>query len=131
MTTTGSIATGTFEVSFEARPSEVGDLAVLSRQVVSKVFSGDLDARSSAEMLSWTDPSQQSGAYVALEVISGTLWGRRGRFVVAHLGTADEGAQRLELVIVPGSGTDELAGLAGTMGIEIVDGVHHYRLTAA
>jgi hypothetical protein len=36
------------------------------------------------------------------------------------------GAAQLSLTVVPDSGSGELAGLAGTMTIEIQDGAHFY-----
>ena len=38
----------------------------------------------------------------------------------------DRGTQQLVITVVPGSGSGELAGLSGTMGIRIADGKHHY-----
>ena len=38
------------------------------------------------------------------------------------------GAQDLAVTVIPDSGTDELAGLTGTMTIEIKDGKHFYGL---
>ena len=51
-----------------------------------------------------------------------------GSFVVMHTGVMNRGAQSLTISIVPDSGTGELAGIAGSMGIQVVDGVHHYTL---
>jgi hypothetical protein len=65
---------------------------------------------------------------VALERITGTLEGRSGSFVVAHLGVMHAGEHSLVLRIAPGSATGELQGLSGTMTIDIVEGVHHYTL---
>ena len=38
------------------------------------------------------------------------------------------GAGALNIVVVPDSGTGELAGLSGTLGIDITDGKHYYTL---
>ncbi len=37
-------------------------------------------------------------------------------------------AQELTITVVPGSGTGELAGMTGSMWIEIEDGSHSYDL---
>jgi hypothetical protein len=58
-------------------------------------------------------------AYTAMERITGTLAGRAGSFVLIHGATADTGATG---VVVPGSGTGELAGLTGTMEIRHEEG---------
>lgn len=39
---------------------------------------------------------------------------------------ANRGAPQLSVSVVPDSGTDELAGLSGTLGIKITDGRHSY-----
>jgi hypothetical protein len=36
------------------------------------------------------------------------------------------GAPRLSVSVVPDSGTDELAGLTGTMTIDVANGAHSY-----
>jgi hypothetical protein len=69
-----------------------------------------------------------SGVYVAIERVTGTLNGRSGTFVLAHRGTMTRGAQDLVITIVPDSGTDGLAGIAGSMTITITDGKHFYDL---
>jgi hypothetical protein len=38
------------------------------------------------------------------------------------------GDQQLTYVITPGSGTGELAGIAGRLDLEILDGEHRYDL---
>jgi hypothetical protein len=58
--------------------------------------------------------------------VTGTLHGRSGSFVFQHSGTMQRGAAQLSLTVVPDSGSGELAGLAGTMTIEIQDGAHFY-----
>jgi hypothetical protein len=39
----------------------------------------------------------------------------------------NRGQAQLTVSVVPDSGTGDLAGLAGTMAIDIVDGKHFYR----
>ena len=46
-----------------------------------------------------------------------------------HSGTMTRHGQQLAVTVVPGSGTGGLAGLAGTMAIEIVDKKHLYDFT--
>ena len=68
-----------------------------------------------------------SAGYVAMERVSATLHGRRGTFALQHSGTMTRGAPQLEIIVVPDSGTGELAGLAGKMAIAIApDGKHSY-----
>jgi hypothetical protein len=63
---------------------------------------------------------------VAVERVAGSLEGREGTFLAVHKGIMDRGAASLDLAVVPDSGTDGLAGLAGTIAIDIVDGRHYY-----
>jgi hypothetical protein len=65
-----------------------------------------------------------SGAYVALERITGTLNGRTGAFVLLHNGTMKGGAYEMRISVVPDSGTGELLGLSGTLKI-VIDGRKH------
>lgn len=95
---------------------------------LAKTFHGELAATSAGAMLAAHTPSTGAAAYVALERVAGTLGGRTGGFVLAHLGTMTPAAQRLDVLIVPGSGTDGLAGIAGTLAIRIEGAAHHYVL---
>jgi hypothetical protein len=69
---------------------------------------------------------KNSAGYVAIERVSGTLHDRRGTFVLQHTGIMNRGAPSLSVSVVPDSGTDQLAGIAGTMTINIADGKHSY-----
>ena len=95
---------------------------------IDKQFHGDLEATSRGEMLAVMTTVQGSAGYVAMEVVSGTLAGRRGTFALQHSGSMDRGTPSLSVQVVPDSGTDELAGLAGAMRIIIADGKHSYEM---
>lgn len=77
-------------------------------------------------MLTAATPIETSRAYVAMERFDGTLDGRRGTFILQHLGTMTRAGQSLTITVVPDSGTGELAGLEGTLLVEITDGEHFY-----
>ena len=98
----------------------------LGRLSIHKTFSGDLQGFSKGEMLSGGTEVKESAAYVAIERVHGRLGGRKGSFILYHVGTMDRGAQHLAISVVPDSGTDELKGFSGTMMIKIVDGKHFY-----
>ena len=120
-------ARGTFDVTITPQPSDAyADGAALGRMTLDKTFRGDLDATGRGQMLTALTPVKNSAGYVAIERVTGTLGGRRGTFVFQHSGTMERGAQRLTLTVVPDSGTEELAGLAGAMTIQIANGVHAY-----
>jgi hypothetical protein len=68
-----------------------------------------------------------SAGYVAIELVSGKLKGRSGTFVLLHQGTMKRGGDfKLSIVVVPDSGTGQLAGLTGSLAIVIKDGKHFY-----
>src|SRR5512143_3779641 len=119
--------TGTFEIVFHPEPPyDDADGVPLARARIDKRFTGPLDATSVAHMTGARTPVDGSAGYIAIERVVGTLDGRRGSFVLVHQGLMDRGAQRLIVTVVPDSGTGELAGLRGTMDIQIVEGQHHY-----
>jgi Protein of unknown function (DUF3224) len=120
-------ATGTFEVKLSPLTlnNNTAD-ASLGRLDIDKQFLGDLVATSRGEMLSAGTAVKGSAGYVAIERVSGTLQNRAGSFVLHHMGTMNRGEPKLEIVVVPDSGTDGLTGLSGTMTIKIEGGVHTY-----
>ena len=127
------LATGTFDVTLSPLDHTMGtaeDRGV-GRFGISKTFHGDLDAASRGEMLSSRNATKGAAGYVALENVTGTLLGKTGSFVLQHYGRMEPGSQSLLLEVVPGSGTEELASLTGSMEINIEDGVHHYRFEFA
>jgi Protein of unknown function (DUF3224) len=119
--------TGAFDVKVIPQPAEDAGGAGIGRMLLDKQFHGDLEATSKGQMLaSGTGAAGSSGAYVALEVVTGTLGGRKGTFVLQHSATMDRGVPALSVTVVPGSGTGELVGLTGKMEIVIADGKHSY-----
>jgi len=100
--------------------------ATLGRMSIDKQFHDDLEASSKGEMLSAMSGTPGSAGYVAIEKVSGTLHGRSGSFVLQHSATMTRGTPALNIIVVPDSGTGELAGLSGTMTIIIADGKHSY-----
>jgi len=118
-------ATGTFDVTLTPQTT-VHSATNLGRMSIEKHFHGDLEGTSRGEMLTAMTDVPGSAGYVAIEQVSGTLHGRRGTFVLQHSGVVAHGTQQLRITVVPDSGTDDLAGLAGTMTITITDGKHAY-----
>lgn len=119
---------GTFsvELKFES-PHDVVEAVALARADGDKKFvSGPLSGSSRVEMLSCRDGESGAAAYVALERFNGILEGKSGGFVLMHSGVMTKEAQTLAVSVVPGSGTGELKGIAGSMTIEIEEGSHRY-----
>jgi hypothetical protein len=127
------LAVGPFDVHMNPEPhyeaAEGGN--VLGRMSFAKQFHGELDATGVVQMLSAGTAVKGSAGYVAIERVVGRLGGRAGTFILQHSGTMNRGQAALSVTVVPDSGTGELAGLAGTMTIDIVDGAHFYRFDYA
>ncbi|WP_092130699.1 DUF3224 domain-containing protein [Polaromonas sp. YR568] len=122
-------AAGTFEVNLVPQTLANADAGpLMGRLSINKTFSGDLQATSKGEMLSAGTVVKGSAGYVAMECVTGTLHGKSGSFVLQHSGTMNRGEPQLTVHVVPDSGTGELAGLSGTLGIRIADGKHFYTM---
>jgi hypothetical protein len=118
---------GTFDVTITPQPPEdKTDGLTLGRNLISKQFHGDLVAESQGQMLTGMAAVKGSGAYVAIERVTGSLNGHHGSFILHHLGIMERGAPTLTITVVPDSGTSELTGLTGAMTILIADGKHSY-----
>lgn len=98
----------------------------LGRFSINKEIHGDLEATTVGEMFSGGDPKQGVAGYVAIEVVTGTLAGKHGAFALQHFATMDQAGPRMQVIVVPGSGTGEFAGIAGTFTIKIESGQHLY-----
>ncbi|HYD80427.1 MAG TPA: DUF3224 domain-containing protein [Paucimonas sp.] len=116
---------GAFDVKLTPQAADPAGSSV-GRMAIEKRFHGDLDGAGKGQMLAFRTPIQGSAGYVAIEQVTGFLKGRKGSFVLQHSGIMERGAPQLAVTVVPDSGTDELAGIAGKMTINIVDGKHFY-----
>jgi hypothetical protein len=124
-----SKAAGTFDVKINPLTAYNTSVdAKLARMSIDKQFHGDLEATSQGEMLSAGTDTKGSAGYVAMERVTGALNGRSGGFTLQHNATMTRGSPYLNIVVVPDSGTGELAGLTGTMHIIIEKGQHSYEL---
>ena len=118
-------ATGPFEVKLTPQPPEAEN-TTLGRTMIDKQYHGDLEAASQGQMLSALTSTKGSAGYVAMEIVDGTLGGRKGTFVLQHSGTMARGQSQLSVTVVPDSGTGELRGLRGSMKIRIEPGGKHF-----
>ena len=118
-------AKGTFEVKTEP----IADSGAFPRLALQKQFHGDLEGTSAGEMMSVMGAVEGSGAYVALERVTGTLAGRKGSFALVHSGTMRRGGEFSMIIrVVPDSGTEELTGIGGTLQILFEGKQHLYEL---
>jgi len=118
---------GEFEVkTLPQQPEGQAEFAAVARLLLDKRFHGALEGVSRGQMLA-VGGDAGWGVYVAIEKVEGSLDGRSGSFVLYHNGTMSPAdGQQLEVRVAPLSGTGELAGIAGRMAIDIVDGKHFY-----
>ena len=114
-------ARGTFEVKLTPQAMHSPDLG---RMTIDKEIHGDLEAVTAGEMLSAMTAVKGSAGYVAMELVKGTLHGRKGSFVLQHSATMNRGVPDLAVVVVPDSGTEGLTGLTGRFNI-IIEGSRH------
>ncbi|HVP54070.1 MAG TPA: DUF3224 domain-containing protein [Candidatus Eisenbacteria bacterium] len=119
-------AKGSFDVKITPAAEDKLEGSTLGRYSLDKQYHGDLEATAKGEMLTAGSDVKGSGAYVAMERVEGTLTGRKGSFVLVHMGTMGHGAMQLSVTVVPDSGTGQLTGISGTLNIIIADGKHSY-----
>ena len=118
----------TFEIQLTPEPD--GDLGgAVGRFGFTKTWSGGVEGSSRGVMLTGGDPAAGAAGYVAMEVVEGAVDGRRGTFQLQQLGVAADGGQRLDYLLVPGSGTGDLAGITGSVELTVEEGRHCVELT--
>ena len=118
-------ATGTFDVKFAPQDDKSGEPSI-GRMTIEKQWSGDINGTSKGEMLTGGDLKSGSAGYVAMEKVAGTVKGRKGSFIFQHSASMNAGQGDLNITVVPGSGTEELKGINGTLTIKIEGGKHLY-----
>jgi hypothetical protein len=91
-----------------------------------KVYDGDVSGRSATLFTAAYDQATGQGTYVAMEAFEGSVDGRTGTFAYVHSATTS-GSDRIHeyFLVVPGSGTGELAGIRGDGSLAIDAGGTH------
>ena len=122
------LACGSFEVKITPLSQDDGSAgtAVPGRMSIDKQFRGDLEGTGKGQMLTAGTDVKGSAGYVAIELVSGILHGRTGTFILQHSATMNRGTPQLSITVVPDSGTGELAGISGSLNIDIAAGKHSY-----
>jgi hypothetical protein len=118
------LATGRFEV--ELTPQEDGD-APAGRMLLRKGYKGHMSGSAVGQMISKRIDNGPA-VYYAIEEFSGTLGGRAGAFTLLHQGRMSSKGQSLEVTVLEGSGSGELAAISGSMAISQDESGHRYRL---
>lgn len=109
-----SFANATFTIeSWDEQPiHEVEGLSKLARVTARLSYKGDIEGLGVVEYL-MTYHDDQSATFIGLERIQGGLAGYTGSFVLQHSGIYKDGSAKSSFTVVPGSGSDKLAGLSG------------------
>ena len=81
-------ARGAFDVKLTPQSTD----PVLGRMTADKQYHGDLDGTAKGEMLTGMTAVKDSAVYVAVERVTATLNGRRGSFLLSHIGTMNSAA---------------------------------------
>ncbi|WP_037679634.1 DUF3224 domain-containing protein [Streptomyces griseus] len=87
----------------------------LAHASVRNSFSGGVEAADTTCEYSIVYVTEKTGTFAGMQVLTGTVDGRKGTFAVEERGRfVDDGSVHCAFEVVPGSGTDELTGLTGT-----------------
>ena len=116
------------EKTWDGQPANTIQGEKLTHARVSYTYSGDLSGQSRFEYL-MTYRSDNSGVFVGLEHIEGSLLGRAGSLVLEHSGVFDATSVRGKAVVVLGSGSGELQGLSGYGRIELTGHLAQYPIS--
>ncbi|HEY7772803.1 MAG TPA: DUF3224 domain-containing protein, partial [Marinagarivorans sp.] len=113
-------AEGAFEVKLEPAKD---DAAPAGRMIINKTYTGSLVGAGTGQMLSKRTESGVA-VYSAIEEFVGSVEGKSGGFTLSHYGFMSKETQELKIEIVPGSGSGELASIAGSLQIIQNEGKH-------
>ncbi len=112
-------ASGSFQVASwqEDTYEELDDSRRLTRATVELTFSGGVEGEAAVQWL-MCYRSDGTAHFVGLARVQGRVDGRPGTFVLENTGEFDGMVARGAWSVVPGSGTGDVAGLAGSGGFE-------------
>ncbi len=99
---------------------QVSPRTKLTRTSAEFQYSGEVQGEGAVEYLMFYssydehDPHKATAEYVGLIRFKGTVSGRAGSFLLEDRGAFEAATAKSALRILPGSGTDQLAGISGT-----------------
>ncbi len=86
----------------------------LARATVTNAFTGALTAPATTCAYTVAYTGESTGTFTGMELVTGTVDGREGGFVLEEHGTFDATGTHCRFTVLPGSGTGGLTGLAGS-----------------
>jgi hypothetical protein len=115
-------ATGDFEVDLSPQADEG---APAGRMILNKKYRGEMTGSGIGQMIS-KRTENGTAAYYAIEEFSGSIDGKSGAFTLVHQGSMNQDTQSLEITVLEGSGSGELATITGSMLITQDENGHRY-----
>jgi hypothetical protein len=115
-------ATGDFEVDLSPQADEG---APAGRMILHKKYRGEMTGSGIGQMIS-KRTENGTAAYYAIEEFSGSIDGKSGAFTLVHQGSMNQDTQSLEITVLEGSGSGELATITGSMLITQDENGHRY-----
>lgn len=113
-TTTSTTNSFTFKDWEEHPVGPEGVFPRLARATVTNAFTGALTAPATSCAYTVAYTGDSTGTFTGMELVTGTVDGREGAFVLEERGTFDATGTHCRFTVVPGSGTGGLTGLGGS-----------------
>jgi hypothetical protein len=111
--------------SWDEKPFSEGEgLPKLTRATVSKTLTGDIEGEGHIEYLMLYRPGG-TAVVVGLERVVGRIGAKSGSFVLKRTGVFEDGLAKESYSVVAGSGTGDLAGIAGEGATAVGHGMEH------
>ena len=111
--------------SWDEKPySEGQDQPRLTRAIVIKTYTGDIEGEGQVEYLMMYR-SDGSATFVGLERVAGRIGGKTGTFVLQRTGIFESGQAKESYSVIPGSATGDLQGLLGDGSSAVGHGMEH------
>jgi len=101
----------------EAKPYDQSASPALTEIRIRETFTGDIDGESTVRALQ-VQREDRYASLVSIQRFRGKLGGRQGTFVLQGQEIVENGKITATWFVVPGSGTDDLAGLRGEGGFQ-------------
>jgi hypothetical protein len=93
---------------------------------ITKTYRGDVEGTSVTRLFTATsDTDEGSAAYGGVERLDVSVLGKKGTFVLRHAALMSPAGQGMEVLVVPNTGTGELAGITGSAQIDVGPGGEH------
>ena len=118
-------ANGTFQV--ELTPQQDSEFPA-GRMLIDKTYAGDMVGSGIGQMISKRTEGG-TAVYAAVEEFTGSLQGKSGSFTLIHQGRMSAEGMSLDVIILEGSGTGDLAQASGSMRIDQDEDGHRYELS--